>query len=90
MKIVVICLLLILGGLQFKLWIEGHGISELVRLKSEQNSLVQINQRLSERNQALQAQVHNLKNGYDVLEEHARNDLGMVKSDEVYYQVLAQ
>jgi cell division protein FtsB len=46
------------------------------------------NQRLSERNRKLAAEVHDLKQGYSALEERARSDLGMVADNETYYQVV--
>jgi cell division protein FtsB len=49
------------------------------RVKSEQ---------LQARNQALDAEVRDLKQGVDALEERARYELGMIKSDEVFFQIV--
>ena len=43
---------------------------------------------LGERNQKLEAEVIDLKTGIEAIEERARTDLGMIKNDEVYYQVI--
>ncbi len=46
------------------------------------------NNQFRQRNAALSAEVKDLKSGQDAIEEHARNDLGMVKKGESFYQVL--
>ena len=48
----------------------------------------QENQRLQERNQALEAEVEDLKQGLDSIEERAREELGMIKDDETFYQII--
>jgi len=48
----------------------------------------QENARLRERNDALDAEVNDLKKGVDAIEERARSDLGMIKKDETFYQVI--
>ena len=44
------------------------------------------NNQLQERNAALGEEVQDLKQGYEAIEERARNDLSMVKKDETFYQ----
>jgi cell division protein FtsB len=85
-------LALILAGLalalQYPLWI-GKGswtrVRELDRQLAEQRDN---NARLKARNDALDAEVRDLKEGSDALEERARLELGMIKRDEVFYQVV--
>lgn len=48
----------------------------------------QINQQTQARNGLLDAEVRDLKQGTDAIEERARSELGMIKSDEVFYQIL--
>ena len=48
----------------------------------------EINAGLKQRNDTLDAEVRDLKQGYAAIEERARSELGMVKQDEVFYQVL--
>jgi len=45
--------------------------------------------KLKARNEALDAEVRDLKQGSDAIEERARFELGMIKRDEVFYQVVA-
>ena len=44
--------------------------------------------RLQERNRALDAEVMDLKTGIEAIEERARSEMGMIKKDEIYYQVI--
>ena len=75
-------------ALQYPLWI-GKGswmrVRELDRQLAEQRDN---NARLKARNDALDAEVRDLKEGSDALEERARLELGMIKRDEVFYQVV--
>lgn len=46
-----------------------------------------VNKKLAERNAILMADIFDLKHGNEAIEEHARNDLGMIKKGEVFYQI---
>ena len=58
-------------------------------LRDAIDSQVEENEQLSERNDHLEAEVRDLKEGLDAVEEIARNDLGMVKDEETFYQIAA-
>jgi cell division protein FtsB len=81
-------LLLLLVILQITLWFGGGGLLELWQQHQEVEAQREENARLRERNEALNAEVLDLKQGLDAVEEHAREDLGMVKEGEVFYQVV--
>ena len=66
----------------------GGGLLELWDQHQEVEAQRNENARLRERNEALNAEVLDLKQGLDAVEEHAREDLGMVKEGEVFYQVV--
>lgn len=90
MKPLAIALAVLLVLIQYPLWL-GKGSWARVwdtsrQLKAEQDS----NDKLRQRNAALDAEVRDLKQGSDAIEERARNELGMVKKDEIFYQVLEQ
>jgi cell division protein FtsB len=74
--------------LQYRLWISGDGLGEVLRLKSAVATQQADNLRLSERNRQLSAEVRDLKQGYVALEERARTDLGMIGSNETFFQVV--
>ena len=87
-KIVSAILLLLLVLLQYRLWLDKGGIPEVLQLEKEVESASIEVDRLKERNQKLAAEVVDLKTGLEAIEERARSDLGMIKNDEVYYQVI--
>jgi len=76
--------------LQYRLWLSGDGVREVWRLRSAVAVQQSENARLSERNRQLGAEVHDLKQGYEALEERARSDLGMVAGNETFFQVVPQ
>lgn len=82
MRLVAVLLLLLLLVLQARLWLGENGIPELWRLHNEVDARVEENKRLSERNDTLEAEVMDLKEGTAAVEERARSELGMIKSDE--------
>lgn len=81
-------LILLLILLQYRLWLGKGGIPDVLQLEKE-IELVNIEVKgLKERNQKLDAEVVDLKTGLEAIEERARTDLGMIKNDEIYYQVI--
>ena len=88
MKILSFALAAFLLALQYPLWI-GKGswlrVWELDRSLAQQRDT---NARLKARNDALDAEVRDLKQGLDAIEERARLELGMIRKDEIFYQVV--
>jgi cell division protein FtsB len=76
--------------LQYRLWLSGDGAREVWRLRSAVAAQQTENARLAERNRQLGAEVRDLKQGYQALEERARSDLGMVAGNETFFQVVPQ
>ncbi|WP_447556601.1 cell division protein FtsB [Vreelandella sp. EE22] len=77
----------VLGFLQYQLWLGSGGWQDLQRV--EQRVAVQeaANVPMRERNARLAAEVTDLKTGLDAIEERARSDMGMVRSDEQFFWV---
>ena len=73
--------------LQYRVWFSGDGVGEVLRLRTAVAAQQADNQRLSDRNRQLAAEVRDLKQGFSALEERARSDLGMVASNETFFQV---
>ena len=90
MKTLIIFLILVLIGLQYKLWFGDGSLSEVVQLSRELETQKAKLQLLEERNRILEAQVLDLQNGLDAFEEKARNDLGMIKQEETFIQLIPQ
>ncbi len=84
-SLILISLLLLL---QYPLWLgKGSWLKawDLVRQVDEQKN---INQKTQARNAVLDAEVRDLKQGTEAVEERARNELGMVKRDEIFFQIV--
>jgi cell division protein FtsB len=88
MKKLVILLVLVLVYLQYKLFFGEGSLQDVWELHQEVEFQRQENIELRERNAALEAEVQDLQQGLDAIEEHAREDLGMVKEGETFYQVV--
>lgn len=83
-----ILLLLILLGLQYRLWIGAGSLAEVASLKREIAEQQQQNEKLIGRNQRLENEVISLKSGLEAAEERARSDLGMLKRGETFYLIV--
>lgn len=81
-------LLVLLLILQYRLWVSDDGIPNLRRLQKELAEQRAINEHLEARNRALQAEVEDLKKGLAAIEELAREDLGMIKEGETFFQIV--
>ena len=88
-RIFAIALLIAALALQYRLWLSDSGIREVHRLQNAVSAQKQQNVELKERNDQLAAEVKDLKEGLDAVEERARSDLGMVGANETFYQVVA-
>ena len=90
MRLTFAILLVLLIGLQVRLWAGNGGLVGLWRLEDTLAEQRQTNATLRERNQALEAEVRDLKSGLEAVEERARNELGMTRPGEVFYQVVEE
>jgi cell division protein FtsB len=86
MRTIGLFLILILLGLQYKLWFGEGSVFHWTQLDKKLARQEEINRKLAARNRAVEADIAELKSGDQALEEQARYDLGMVKQGEVYYQ----
>lgn len=89
MKILPIILVLLIAHFQYRLWDPKTG--SLAVLKQSELQLAELKQQVEEkklRNEALYAEVEDLRQGQEALEERARDELGMIRPDETFFQVL--
>jgi cell division protein FtsB len=90
MKFITLTLVALIAAIQYPLWM-GKGswlrVWEIDRQLVEQRAT---NQKLQARNGALDAEVRDLKQGIEAIEERARSELGMIKQDEVFFHVLQE
>ena len=88
MKPIIVVLLALLVVLQYRLWFAERGMPGVYRLEAAITAQREENARLAARNERLAAEVHDLKEGLEAVEERARTDLGMIGRDETYYQLV--
>ena len=81
----VVALLVLLGALQYRLWLGDGSVAQANRLQEQIADQQAENERLLERNRILEAEVMELKRGLETVEERARQELGMVKEGETLY-----
>jgi len=90
MKILAGALVALILAIQYPLWLGKGGWLRVWEVDRQLDAQQQKNAGLERRNGALAAEVKDLKQGHDAIEERARYELGMVKSDEVFFQVPAK
>jgi cell division protein FtsB len=89
MKIFAAFLFLATVALQWPLWVGKGGIYAVRNMERELADQTAGNATLLARNDALDNEVKDLKSGMQSVEEYARNDLGMVKAGEIFFQVVS-
>ncbi|MGD8925802.1 MAG: cell division protein FtsB [Thioalkalispiraceae bacterium] len=91
MKILVAASFLsLLAILQYDLWFGDGSLMAAWKLEDQITEQKQVNEQLQHRNDALAAEVSDLKSGLAAIEERARSELGMIKEGETFVQVLDQ
>ncbi len=88
MRWLILALVLILGFLQYRLWVGAGSLAEVHLLQQEIARQQQDLDEVKERNRILAAEVRDLREGVDALEERARSELGMIKDGEIFLQVI--
>jgi cell division protein FtsB len=81
---VLIALLLILHG---QLWFGRGSIPNVSKLSRQLEEQKLHNAQALQANERLEAEIHDLKEGLEIVEEKARSELGMVKANEIYVQI---
>jgi cell division protein FtsB len=87
-KIVIAGIVAVILLLQYPLWFGNGGFLNAWHLRKEIEAQKLENTKLRERNEALEAEVEDLKQGLAAIEERARHELGMTRKGETYYRVL--
>jgi cell division protein FtsB len=84
LSVVLVAVLLLL---QYPLWLGKGGWLRVWDVDRQLQEQKEANKKLEVRNAGLDAEVRDLKQGYDAIEERARFELGMIKQDEVFVQI---
>ena len=90
MRLLQVLLVLIILGLQFRLWVGPGSMAEIDRLEDAIVAQQEENETLAACNQELLVEVEELKNGTDAIEEMARHDLGLVGEDETFFMIVEE
>ena len=88
MRFLGLALVLLIALIQNPLWFGKGGWLRVHELDAQVEAQRETNIKLAARNATLDAEVLDLKQGYDAIEERARSELGMIKQDEMFFQVL--
>ncbi|MGB9098894.1 cell division protein FtsB [Erwinia sp.] len=81
-------LLVLLGWLQYSLWLGKNGVHDYTRVKDDVAVQQGGNAKLKVRNDQLFAEIDDLNGGSEAIEERARNELGMIKPGETFYRLV--
>ena len=90
MKWLTLTLAVLVTLIQYPLWVGKGGWLRVWEVDQQIQAQRATNAKLKARNAALDAEVRDLKQGVEAIEERARSELGMVRQDEVFFQVLDQ
>jgi len=88
MRIFSLVLVALIVLLQYPLWLGKGGWLRVWEVDRQVKAQKEINAKLRARNDVLDAEVRDLKQGYDAIEERARYELGMVRQDEIFFHIL--
>lgn len=88
MKLIAALIVLMIFLLQYRLWLGDGSIRQVNEYQQKVDRLKQQVNEKKERNEALYAEVEDLRKGEEAVEERARHELGMIKEDETFIQVI--
>ncbi|MEE4215994.1 MAG: cell division protein FtsB [Xanthomonadales bacterium] len=88
MRTLLVILVVVIALLQVKMWFGEGGFRDVQRLAVRVEEQAAENEVLAQRNRELQAEVEDLRQGLQAIEERARSELGMIKENEEFYQVV--
>ena len=88
MRILTVVFAALIVLLQYPLWLGKGGWLRVWEIDRQVKAQNDGNAKLQVRNDAMDAEVRDLKQGYEAVEERARYELGMVKQDEIFFHVL--
>ena len=90
MRVLAVALTSLIVLLQYPLWLGKGGWLRVWDLDHKVSAQQGQNDKLVRRNATLDAEVRDLKQGFEAVEERARTELGMVRQDEVFFQIVPQ
>ena len=88
MRLIAVSFVILLVLIQYPLWLGKGGWLRVWEFERQVAQAQSQNEKLKERNAKLESEVADLKTGTDSVEERARFELGMIKKDEIFVQIL--
>jgi cell division protein FtsB len=88
LKVLTLILTALIALLQYPLWLGKGSWLKVWEIDQQLTRQHEINQKLQMRNAALDAEVRDLKQGHEAIEERARNELGMIKQNEIFFHIV--
>ncbi len=88
MKVLSLVLLALIALIQYPLWLGKGSWFRVWEVDQQIKSQRDKNAALQTRNNILDAEVRDLKQGLDAIEERARSEMGMIRQDEIFFQLL--
>jgi cell division protein FtsB len=88
MRLLTLVLAALIALIQYPLWLGKGSWLRVWEVDQQIRAQREINQKLQTRNSAMDAEVRDLKQGLDAIEERARSELGMIRRDEIFFQVV--
>lgn len=89
MKVLSLVLVALIALIQYPLWLGKGSWFRVWEVDSQIKSQREKNAKLETRNNILDAEVRDLKQGLDAIEERARSEMGMIKQDEIFFHLLS-
>ncbi|MFQ3209752.1 MAG: cell division protein FtsB [Colwellia sp.] len=88
MRVFTVILLILLILLQYRLWFGKNSVPDYLVLIENVVRQQSANEKLQQRNKLLFADTDDLKLGLEAIEERARNELGMIKDNEIFFRLI--
>lgn len=88
MKLLGLALMTLIALIQYPLWLGKGSWMRVWEVDRQIRAQRETNGQLQARNAALDAEVRDLKQGLEAIEERARSELGMIRQDEIFFQVI--
>ena len=88
MKVLILIIILLIIHFQYRIWLGDGSIEQINAYQQRLDDLKKQAEEKKERNDALYAEVLDLRTGQEAIEERARDELGMIKEGETFFHVL--
>ncbi|HEY8159792.1 MAG TPA: septum formation initiator family protein [Methylobacter sp.] len=88
MKVIIAIIILLIIHFQYRIWVGDGSFAQIDAYQQRLDDLKKQAEEKKQRNEALYAEVLDLRKGQEAIEERARDELGMIKEDETFFHVL--